>query len=326
MREAADFADAIARTLGAAPEVDKIVPGRIVRFSATGKRGDDAGWCKLFEDGRAGVFGDWRTGEQHQWRAVEREPVSTQQRKRLREQVAAAQAARAEEQAQRQARAAETARLIWSRARTCERHPYLDRKGVHADGVRVQFAHAAECRGQFYSKGDGGEPVALRGLLLLVPMRDMQWRVHSLQAIDAEGRKSFMRGARTAGLFHLCGAEQLRGVDAATFAGCLGICEGFATAWSIAHELDGWPTFAAFSAGNLVHVAREVRRKFPRAWIHVCADVDRNGRGQQAAEAAAAAIDGYLAEPAFTPAELASGCSDFNDFARLLRTRARSNA
>lgn len=308
------FVDAIARELGAAPEPDRIVPGRIVRFSTTGKRGDDAGWCKLFEDGRGGVFGNWRTGAQHTWhdRSARRAD-----RQKDRERIAAAQAARAEEQAQRQAKAAERAQLIWTRAQRADRHPYLERKHVRADLLRVQHAHAAEIRGQFYS---GGEP--LRGLLLLVPMRDIRWRVQSLQAIDADGRKSFLKGARTTSLFHICGAEKLRRVPPARFADYIGICEGYATAWSLAHDVERWPTFAAFSAGNLRAVALEVRHKYPLAEIVVCGDADRNGVGQAKAEEAASAIEGSYSIPPFTQAELAAGLTDYNDYARLARVRS----
>lgn len=307
-----DFVSAIERGLGFSPDANRIVPGRIVRFSTNGKRGDDAGWCKLFEDGRAGVFGDWRTGEQHTWHQTVPQSVD---RRQDRERIAAAQAARVEEQAQRQAKAVETANLIWTRARKAEAHPYLLKKRVGANGVRVQLANAPEARGQFR---DGAG--LLRGLLLLVPMCDINGRVLSLQAIDARGRKSFLKGSRTAALCHLCGADALRGVDADTFDGVVGVCEGFATAWSIAHELDdGCPTFAAFSAGNLPAVAGEVRQKFPRAEIAVWADSDAYGLVE--AMEAADAVAGRWVLPPFTKAELAAGLSDFNDYAQLLRAR-----
>jgi len=304
---AREFCDEIVRTLSAAPDIDRIVAGCIVRFSTNGKRGDDSGWCKLFEDGRAGVFGNWRTGEQHTWHASDREYTDARDRQRDREVVAAAQEARAVEEAQRHARAAEAARRIWTNAQPCVAHGYLDRKGVGADHIRVQFAHAAECRRQFFS--DRGP---MRGLLLLVPVRDMEWRLWSLQAIDSEGNKSFLRAGRTRGMFHVVGGEKLRRANE-DFTGPIAVAEGYATAWSIAHELDQWPTFVAFSAGNLVPVANAVRRRFPRARITICGDNDESGRGQQAAESAAAEIGGLVAIPA-SP-------GDWNDVAR---RRARS--
>lgn len=318
----AEFASAIREALGSAPDADRLVPGRLVRFSTIAQRGDDAGWAKLFEDGRAGVFGNWRTGEQGTWRAAPTAPMSRTDRQRQRAEIAAAQAARELEQAQRHAKAAELARVIWTNARPCERHPYLDRKRVAPDGVRVQFSHAMECRGQFCAEG---EP--LRGLLLLVPVRDMDRRLWSLQAIDTDGRKSFMRGGRARGLFHVVGGEKLRPVvgQEAIFAGTVAIAEGYATARSVV-DIDGWPCVVAFNAGNLAPVARSVRAKFPRARLMICGDNDRSGVGQRAAEDAAEAVGGWWAVPPFGPEETARGLTDWNDYAQLVRTGERSRA
>ena len=52
-----DFRDAI-RAAGLEPP-DVIEPGMMYRFPGVGKRnGNTAGWCKLFEDGLGGCFGD----------------------------------------------------------------------------------------------------------------------------------------------------------------------------------------------------------------------------------------------------------------------------
>ena len=50
---------------------DMIEPdGKLHRFASNGKRGDDAGWYALHEDGvPAGCFGDWRTEQSQTWRA-----------------------------------------------------------------------------------------------------------------------------------------------------------------------------------------------------------------------------------------------------------------
>ena len=57
---AQDFRTAILAALGHAPEA--IDPDKLHRFATSDRRGDSSGWCKLFADGRAGVFGDWRSG------------------------------------------------------------------------------------------------------------------------------------------------------------------------------------------------------------------------------------------------------------------------
>lgn len=321
MREAGDFAVAIAAALGAGPDPGEILPGRMLRFSTNGKRGDDSGWCKLFEDCRGGVFGNWRTGEQHTWRAAGQARLD---RSKLRAEIAAAQAARAQEIAERQAAATEAARIIWSRAEPCSAHPYLDRKAVHPDGLRVQFGNAREVRGHFFTTSDAGDKEPLRGLLLLIPMRDMQQGVQSLQAIDERGRKSFLKGARKTGLFHVVAASEIRGA-APDHRGPIAIAEGYATAASV-RQLQGWPCFVAFDAGNLLPVAEAVRDRFPMASITVCGDNDRSGTGQEKAEEAAAAIGAAVAIPPFTEEEQARGMTDWNDYANLLRTRERGSA
>ena len=56
-----EFKNAI-REAGLEPP-DIITPGKLHRFQGIGKRsGNNAGWCKLFEDGLGGVFGDFSSG------------------------------------------------------------------------------------------------------------------------------------------------------------------------------------------------------------------------------------------------------------------------
>jgi putative DNA primase/helicase len=272
-------------------------------------RGDRDRTFGISASERGAVGHCFRCGSVHIERAADHRSLS-------RKDIAAAQTAIAAEKAQEHAKGGEAARLIWSKGQPCIEHPYLERKHVRPDGVRVQLAHAAECRGQFFSQGK-----PLGGLLLIVPLRDMQWRVHSLQAIDAEGNKSFLRGARTSALFHVIGAAKLRAA-ACGYGGQIAICEGYATGWSIVHQLDDCPVFVAFNAGNLIHVAREVLAKFPKAQIVVCGDNDASGVGQAKAIEAASAIGGHYSIPEFTAEESARGLTDWNDFAQLPRAKA----
>lgn len=64
------FRAAILAALGHAPEV--VEAGKLQRFATRDRRGDSAGWCKLFDDRRGGVFGDWRTGRTETWIATSR--------------------------------------------------------------------------------------------------------------------------------------------------------------------------------------------------------------------------------------------------------------
>jgi putative DNA primase/helicase len=61
MHEHREFSDAVKADLGPLASLpESIEPGRLHRFSTNGKRSDLSGWCRLFEDGRAGVYGCWR--------------------------------------------------------------------------------------------------------------------------------------------------------------------------------------------------------------------------------------------------------------------------
>lgn len=64
---AREFQHVVKTTLGAAPA--SIEPGRLHRFATRDKRGDDAGFCRLFEDMRAGIYGCHRQfpGETFKW-------------------------------------------------------------------------------------------------------------------------------------------------------------------------------------------------------------------------------------------------------------------
>lgn len=177
---------------------------------------------------------------------------------------------------------------VWTEAGKGDNHPYLQRKGVKAYGVRA---------------ADGW---------LLVPLRDHAAKVWNIQRIASEvtaGRPSklFIKGGRKSGLWHWCGDP----LNAATVL----ICEGYATGASL-HEATGLPVAVAFDAGNLVHVAKQLRIAYPEARLIVCGDDDaqtaaRTGRntGRLKAQAAAKAADAV----AVFPAPLATGQTDFND-------------
>lgn len=92
------FRTAILTEMGCAPE--QIEPGELVRFSTNGRRGDSAGWCKLFPDGLRGVFGDWRSGRVSSWCARDRRSMSPAERAAWAQQVE--QARQERERLQRQ--------------------------------------------------------------------------------------------------------------------------------------------------------------------------------------------------------------------------------
>jgi putative DNA primase/helicase len=104
----------------------------------------------------------------------------------------------------RNATARKLANSVFENAALCDFHPYTARKGIQPHGARVQ------------------------GDRLVIPLRDVDGTIHSLQFIGADGEKRFLTGGRKAGCYFDIGQPD----------GVLCVAEGFATGASI-HEATG---------------------------------------------------------------------------------------
>jgi putative DNA primase/helicase len=293
-----DFYSAIA-AVGMEPPGEIIADGQIHRFSASGKRGDDAGWYVLHMDNRpAGSFGNWRLGTSHTWhQGQDGGEQSLAERQAQRRHVTFAQVVRAQEQRERQQAAAQTARVRWNAgiAVIGQGHPYLHAKGVQAHGVRIEGGHT-----------------------LLAPMRDAAGLLLNLQSISPDGTKRFMPGARVTGLYHGIGQPD----------GRLLIAEGYATGAAL-HEESGAAVAVAFCANNLKPVALALRAKYPALELVICADDDWQTDGNPGltkAREAAAAVGAKLAIPDFTGLPRGDKDTDFNDLMRLYRQAGKGGA
>ena len=278
------FRDAM-RAAGLEPP-DMIEPGKLHRFPGIGKRnGNTAGWCKLFDDGLGGCFGDWSSGFSKNWQAERDKPFSGIERETFRRNVVEAQAQAEVERKARQTEAAQKAAAIWNAAVPAPgNHPYLVRKGIQAHGARLHNG------------------------ALLIPMRE-GGELHSLQFIGPDGDKRFLTGGRVAGCYFSIGSTH--------GAAALCIAEGFATGATI-HEATSHPVAVAFNAGNLLPVARALRVKYPALRLIVCADDDDKTPGNPGltkAREAAQAVGGFLAVPDFGENRPESA-TDFNDLHR----------
>lgn len=147
-----------------------------------------------------------------------------------------------------------------------------------------------------YIVAKGIKPVGIRwqssGNLLVVPVVDINGVMHGLQFISADGSKKFKTGTAKSGHFHKIGKSRDNTVI---------ICEGYATGATI-HEATGHAVVIAFDAGNLLPVSQAIRSKFPDIKIIIAADDDSHlpiNKGIVSATAAARAVNGLLAIPAF---------------------------
>jgi len=280
------FREAI-RAAGLEPP-DVIEPGKLHRFPGIGKRnGNTAGWCKLFDDGLGGCFGDWSSGFSDNWQEKRDKPFSQSERTAFMRRVEEARKHAEAERQQQYADTAEKAASIWNAATPAnDNHPYLVRKGTKANGTRVHQG------------------------ALVIPVRS-GGELHSLQFINDDGSKRFLSGGRISGGYFSIGT--IEGADA------LCIAEGFATGATI-HQATGYPVAVAFNAGNLEQVAKAMRHKLPALPIIICADddVDTEGNpGITKANHAALVIGAKLAIPSFGD-QRPAGVTDFNDMATLL--------
>jgi putative DNA primase/helicase len=276
------FETAILNEIGHAPK-RIIADGKPHRFDIGKHKG--RGWYVL-HDGKfpTGVFGDWGTGEQHKWHLKNGAcNLTAADRILIRERKAKQDA----EAAIGYARAAEEALSLWEKAAPANpTHPYLVKKHVQPHGIR---------------EGADGD--------LLVPVF-IDGRIASLQMIDNDGAKLFVYGAKTGGGGYLIGDPGDHVV----------IGEGYATVATL-HEMTGLAVAAAFSAGNLMAVARAIRRNYPQAKITIAADDDfkteRNkgfNPGIREAQSAAKAVGAHVAIPLFNRNSGECG-TDWNDFA-----------
>jgi putative DNA primase/helicase len=232
-----EFLDTL-RAHGLEPPSD-IEPGKLYRFPGLDKRrGNTAGWCKLFPDGLGGVFGDFSRDFSETWQA--KKPYTPEKREAFRRQVEEEQHQREKERQAVQRKARETAKLSWNAAQLeTGEHRYLRTKGIKPYGI--------------HSNGES----------LLIPLWEADGRLQSVQFISPLGEKRFLGGGRIKGGYHAIGKPN----------GRLYICEGYATGASV-HEATGEAVAVAFDCGNLLPVAEALRRKYPNLTLVTAADND----------------------------------------------------
>ena len=233
------FRDAI-RAAGFEPPAE-VIPGKWHRYSTNGRRSDTAGYAFMFQDERGGIFGDFRTGEEHTWQAERTDTWTPDQRREHAERIAKAKQERDRLLAEQHAQVRKDVAEIWGKAADAtDDHPYLAAKGVKAYGLKLQ--------------GDA----------LLVPMKDNSGTLHSLQYIYPNGRKLFHPGGRIKGCYTGIGRPE----------GSITVAEGYATAATI-HQSTGQAVAIAFNANNLTPVSVALQERFPGMQFTIAADNDR---------------------------------------------------
>jgi putative DNA primase/helicase len=261
--------------------------GKLHRFKAEGDHQRNS-WYVLYEGPpAAGAFGCWKRGLKEAW--CERNgSLSHADSQRVRQQWQEADAKLKAEITARQKKARRTATWIYERGRPVQSHVYLNAKNVQPFG---------ELRESY------------RGELVL-PLRDINGELHSLQFIapdnryEGERNKTFLAGGRVSGCFYVL-ADKAEGP--------LVICEGYSTGAS-AHEATGHAVICAMNCGNLLEVATAARELWPQREIIIAADDDQvtdGNPGLTKATAAAKRVGAKLAVPRFQ--DSSTKPTDFNN-------------
>lgn len=201
--------DALAAANIPAPPSNIPISSGFVRYGKSNRY-----WLKQ-QDGVV-LFGDWSTGESHHWFEDSGKSLDAGEVAARKAQLATLRQEQETEQARIYNEIATRTQGQWDGLPETGNSPYLERKQVLAYSLRFL--------------GDA----------VVVPLRDIEGKLWSLQTINADGSKRFQTGGRKRGCFHTIGQ-----MGNEVF-----IAEGYSTAASV-HLATGLPVVVAFDAGNL---------------------------------------------------------------------------
>lgn len=262
-----------------------IEPGKFTRFAAPNKKqSNKAAWCMLFDDCRAGMYGDFVSGEEYFWHESGKSgsELSAEERAAIER----ARERRRSEIEDGYKRGAALASSYWREASPdgVENHKYITDKKITPRICRVS-----------------------RDGKLTIPIINIDGEQINAQRIETDGSKKFVYEARVDGGFIPVATTEDKAVIA--------IGEGYATACTLADHNDGITIVSALNAGNLPKVAKKMREKYPSSRIIIAADDDRNtdgNPGMSAARKAAAKYGCEIISPRWRTDSPASA-TDFND-------------
>ncbi|ENP9704794.1 toprim domain-containing protein [Escherichia coli] len=166
---------------------------------------------------------------------------------------------------------------------------------------RLAFSrrYAAMCQNVTQGESDYLKSKGLNGLTyplltngaILLPLVDNTGAVTAAQTITSSGEKRLVVDSAKRGAFHAINAtEQPQEVI---------LAEGLATALSVHLMRPDALTICAVDAGNLLHVAIQMRQQYPQAKIIIAADNDHHNNqpntGKAVADKAALLVAGWVA-------------------------------
>ena len=257
---------------------------QIHRVATQAKPKGKNGWYVAYGD--LLVMGDWLTGITETWRpdGLKR---NFEDMKRIKEAIERSK----QQKLSCQLQAATEVKAQYQNAHHATVHPYLANKGIEA-----------------------AEGLKISGHWLLVPLYDIETNeLVNIQRIAPDGTKLFSKGGQISGVGCPIGVSS--NPTQSMF-----ICEGYATAASI-HLMTNQPVIAAMNAGNLLHVAKAARQRWPDVELVIAGDDDwlteqdiGINTGKAKATEAANATGAKVSFPPFTLEDKKAGLTDWNDY------------
>lgn len=277
--------------------------GQLHRVPVEGRpRGKDGAYT-LHLDGRpSGYIQNFVTGHTENWKSTGTE-LSDAELAAQRAEMAAIRAQREQEREEMQRENARKAADEFNRLpKATPDHPYLAAKGLNQD-IIDKLDLRMDGRGH-----------------LVVPVKNRDQEIQSVQRIGGNGFKQFESGCKAQGGFAVIG-------DSAQFAQDRSepiiISTGMATAASI-HLATGEPIVVAFQDSNLRAVAEAFKAMYPYRSFFIAGDNDQHNvakglknSGLESARAAAKAVGGRYAVPIFATGQQGKSYSDYSDLHRI---------
>lgn len=237
-----------------------------------------------------GLYGNWSTSGfgylSKTWFDSSINALGHEDRKKL---IAIAEASRKErirELMRERKEAEENAAKAWElclRVDKDMKHGYLEKKKISACGAKIFYQDTSK---------------------LVIPIYNSKKKIISLQFIDQEGNKRFLKGTSPKFGFFMINEYSK---------GAICICEGYATGASI-YEATGYRVVVSFSAENLVNIAKIIKNIYKNDDIIICADNDAYSScniGMEKASQASKDIGALVVFPKFK--NVSTSPSDFND-------------
>ncbi len=282
----------IAKQVGCEPPENFLFNGEFFHWRSDGRRDKNPHfwavgytWQYKGNENYTAVFGSFREDSRHQVSSYDLKGQSKPFQQAHNAAVDAINKKAAEQKEQRHKDCAMKWEPIYLDSPTAQGHPYLERKKIVGGRACVDKYHN-----------------------LLIPIQDVNGTFTGVQMVRPDGTKLFATGTKIQGCFHSVTMVDLKDTP------LVYLCEGYATGMSI-HQAVGGAVVCAMNCGNLLPVAKSLRAVNPEIRIVLCADDDRETKGnpgKKKAEELARKLNNVLVRfPKFTVKD--SRLTDFND-------------